>query len=65
MTANRASAGKLKLKRTIYEKELRELQIQLCRLQDWVKHKGLRVIIVFEGAMRPARVARSRRSPSG
>ena len=49
MTANRASAGKLKLKRTIYEKELRELQIQLCRLQDWVKHKGLRVIIVFEG----------------
>ena len=49
MTENRASAGKLKLKRTVYEKELRELQIQLCRLQDWVKHKGLRVIIVFEG----------------
>src|SRR3984893_7768746 len=49
MTENRASAGKLKLKRTIYEKELRELQIQLCRLQDWVKHKGLRIILVFEG----------------
>src|ERR1700730_17111050 len=49
MTENRASAGKLKLKRTIYEKELRELQIELCRLQDWVKHKGLRVIVVFEG----------------
>ena len=33
----------------IYEKELRKLQVELCRLQDWVKHKGLRVIIVFEG----------------
>jgi polyphosphate kinase len=49
MRANRASAGKSKLKRAAYEKELRELQIQLCRLQDWVKHKGLRVIVVFEG----------------
>ena len=39
--------GKLKAKQ--YEKQLRELQAQLCRLQDWVKHKGLRVIIVFEG----------------
>jgi polyphosphate kinase 2 len=43
------SAGASKLKRKLYEKELRKLQIQLCRLQDWVKHKGLRVIIVFEG----------------
>ena len=32
-----------------YDKELRKLQAELCRLQDWVKHKGLRVIIVFEG----------------
>ena len=32
-----------------YEKELRKLQGELCRLQEWVKHKGLRVIIVFEG----------------
>ena len=45
----KAGASKSKLKRKIYEKELRKLQIQLCRLQDWVKHKGLRVIIVFEG----------------
>ena len=49
MRANRATAGNSKLKRTIYEKELRALQIKLCRLQDWVKYKGLRVIIVFEG----------------
>ena len=38
-----------KLKRKYYEKELRKLQGELCKLQDWVKHKGLRVIIVFEG----------------
>ena len=38
-----------KLKRKAYEKELRRLQAELCILQDWVKHKGLRVIVVFEG----------------
>jgi len=32
-----------------YEKELRRLQGDLCKLQDWVKHAGLRVIVVFEG----------------
>jgi polyphosphate kinase 2 len=39
--------GKLSAKR--YEKELRKLQAELCSLQDWVKHNGLRVIIIFEG----------------
>src|ERR1700690_321118 len=38
-----------KLKRKVYEKELKKLQVELCRLQDWVKSEGLRVIIVFEG----------------
>src|SRR6187399_996769 len=38
-----------KLKRKKYEKELRKLQAELCTLQEWVKHKGLRVIIIFEG----------------
>jgi polyphosphate kinase 2 len=37
------------LKGKKYEKELRKLQAQLCYLQDWVKHKGLRAIIIFEG----------------
>jgi polyphosphate kinase 2 len=32
-----------------YIKELRKLQAELCRLQDWVKAKGARVIVVFEG----------------
>jgi polyphosphate kinase 2 len=38
-----------KLKNKEYEKELHKLQSELCKLQEWVKHKGLRVIIVFEG----------------
>ena len=37
------------MKRKFYEKELRKLQVELCRVQDWVKAKGHRVIIVFEG----------------
>jgi polyphosphate kinase len=37
------------LKRKAYEKELRRLQGELCKLQDWLKYKGLRVIVVFEG----------------
>src|SRR6185369_10322971 len=42
-----ADSGKLPRKK--YEKALSKLQGELCRLQEWVKHKGLRVIIVFEG----------------
>jgi polyphosphate kinase 2 len=45
--ADGARAGKLKRKE--YERHLRKLQEELCALQEWVKHKGLRVIIVFEG----------------
>lgn len=41
--------GKSKLKRKEYEKELRCLQAELCHLQAWVKAKGLRIIMVFEG----------------
>src|SRR5215211_8467758 len=37
------------MKREKYEKELGKLQVQLCHLQNWVKEKQLRVVIVFEG----------------
>jgi polyphosphate kinase len=37
------------MKRKAYEKELQKLQTELCRLQEWVRHKGLRVMVVFEG----------------
>src|SRR5258705_2344896 len=38
-----------RLKRKEYGMELGRLQEELCKLQDWVKYKGLRVIVVFEG----------------
>ena len=37
------------MKRKKYEKELLKLQTELCRLQAWVVHKGLRVVVIFEG----------------
>ena len=37
------------MKRAKYEKELNKLQVRLCHLQRWIKEKGLRVVIVFEG----------------
>jgi polyphosphate kinase 2 len=37
------------MKRAKYEKELEKLQVKLSHLQRWVKEKGLRVVIVFEG----------------
>jgi polyphosphate kinase len=37
------------MKRAKYEKTLRNLQVQLCHLQRWVKEKGLRVVVVLEG----------------
>jgi polyphosphate kinase 2 len=48
-TKNNKEEAQARLKRSEYEKQLRKLQADLCVLQDWVKHKGLRVIIVFEG----------------
>src|SRR5262245_65263300 len=38
-----------RVKRKPYEKKLRKLQAELCKLQEWVKYNGHRVIILFEG----------------
>jgi polyphosphate kinase 2 (PPK2 family) len=38
-----------KLKRKTYEKELEKLHVELVHLQEWVKLKGLKVCVVFEG----------------
>jgi polyphosphate kinase len=32
-----------------YEQELRRLQIELVKLQEWIRHKGLKVVVIFEG----------------
>src|SRR5262249_20284264 len=37
------------MKGKAYDKELRRLQVELCHLQDWVKAKGERVVVVLEG----------------
>jgi polyphosphate kinase 2 len=50
MSKHKAKSGdESKLKRRDYEEQLRRLQAELCTLQAWVKAKGLRVIVVFEG----------------
>jgi len=37
------------LDRTYYEQELLKLQVELVKLQEWVRQEGLRVVVVFEG----------------
>jgi polyphosphate kinase len=37
------------LKKEIYEPELERLQVELVKLQYWIKHQGLRLVIIFEG----------------
>jgi polyphosphate kinase 2 len=44
-----------KMKEKKYLKELARLQGKLCTLQDWVKKKGLRVVIIFEGVTPPGK----------
>jgi len=38
-----------KIKNKIYEAELAKLQLELVKLQEWIKHKGLKVVVIFEG----------------
>ena len=37
------------IKSSIYEKELERLQVELVKLQMWIKHKGLKIVVIFEG----------------
>jgi polyphosphate kinase 2 len=41
--------GSSKLPKKIYEKELARLQLELVKMQYWVKHTGSRIVILFEG----------------
>jgi len=38
-----------KIKREAYESELERLQTELVELQEWIKNKGLKVVVIFEG----------------
>jgi len=42
-------ADKKELTKKVYEEELDKLQIELVKLQEWIKHKGLKVVVIFEG----------------
>jgi polyphosphate kinase 2 len=44
-----ASTARAKMPRKQYEEELGRLQIELVRLQSWVKETGQRVVVIFEG----------------
>jgi polyphosphate kinase 2 len=47
--SDNGAGEKPKLKAKEYEEELDKLHVELVKLQQWVKHKGLKVCIVFEG----------------
>ncbi len=38
-----------KIPNDLYEKELHRLQVELVKLQEWIKYKGLRLVVIFEG----------------
>jgi polyphosphate kinase 2 len=42
-------AVKSKVDKKSYEKELQRLQIELVKLQEWIKQEGLRIVVLFEG----------------
>lgn len=40
-----------KLDRKFYEKELARLQVELVKMQYWIKHAGYRLLVLYEGAV--------------
>jgi len=38
-----------KLSKSIYESELAKLHVELVQLHEWVKAKGLKILVIFEG----------------
>ena len=43
------SSNHTKLKREEFEQELEKLHIELVKLQEWVKHTGAKIVVIFEG----------------
>ena len=39
----------VKLAPGLYEKELWRLQIELVKLEEWIKRQGLKMVVIFEG----------------
>ena len=49
MATKTADAEPKRVKRAVYEERMAELQLELVRLQYWVKQQGLKVVLIFEG----------------
>ena len=47
--AQKKPVGVKSMKKKLFEIELRKLQVELVKLQEWIKHKELKVIVIFEG----------------
>src|SRR5210317_2260719 len=43
------NAKETRMDKKYYEDELARLQVELVKLQEWIKHKGLKVVVIFEG----------------
>ncbi len=48
-SSSKKNGSQKKLKKEVYEQELQRLQVELVKLQEWVKHQGLKVVVLFEG----------------
>lgn len=40
---------KKRISKKFYLRELKKLQIEMIKLQEWIKHEGLKVVVIFEG----------------
>ena len=49
MAKSKDEKARKRVSKQKFEKELLRLQTELCHLQAWVKEKGLRVVVIFEG----------------
>jgi polyphosphate kinase len=49
MAKAQTRSGSGKINRAFYEQEIERLHVELVKLQEYVKHQGLRVVIIFEG----------------
>ena len=41
--------AKKKIKNEVYEKELAKLHVELVKLQEWIRHNNLKIVVIFEG----------------
>jgi polyphosphate kinase len=47
--AGHSNGRAIELDKKGYEQELRRLQVELLRLEEWIRHRGLKVVVLFEG----------------